>query len=40
MRKQKEVTEAVLTRAGRYHEVTPERRHKKDRSPFHASATR
>jgi hypothetical protein len=34
MRKQKEVTEAVLTRAGRYHEVTPERRHKKDRSPL------
>jgi hypothetical protein len=34
MRKQKEVTEAVLTRAGRYHEVTPERRSKKDRSPL------
>jgi transposase len=34
MRKQKEVTESVLTRAGRYHEVTPERRHKKDRSPL------
>jgi len=34
MRKQKEVTEAVLTRAGRYHEVTPERRRKKDRSPL------
>jgi hypothetical protein len=34
MRKQKEVTESVLTRAGRYHEVTPERRRKKDRSPL------
>jgi hypothetical protein len=34
MRKQKEVTESVLTRAGRYHEVTAERRHKKDRSPL------
>lgn len=34
MRKQKEVTEEVLTRAGRYHEVTPERRSKKDRSPL------
>ena len=34
MRKQKEVTEAVLTRAGRYHEVTPERKRKKDRSPL------
>ena len=34
MRKQKEVTEAVLTRAGRYHEVTPERRSRKDPSPL------
>ena len=34
MRKQKEVTEAVLTRAGRYHEVIPERRYKKDPSPL------
>jgi transposase len=34
MRKQKEVTEEVLTRAGRYHEVTPERKHKKDLSPL------
>ena len=34
MRSQKEVSEEVLTRAGRYHEVTPPRRFKKDPSPL------
>jgi hypothetical protein len=34
MRSQKEVTDDVLTRAGRYHEVTPPRRFKKDLSPL------
>ena len=34
MRKQKEVTEQVLSRAGRYEVVTPERRCKKDPSPL------
>jgi hypothetical protein len=34
MRAQKEVSEDVLTRAGRYQEVTPPRRFKKDPSPL------
>jgi hypothetical protein len=34
MRKQNEVSETVLSRAGRFHEVTPERRKKKDPSPL------
>ena len=34
MRTQTEVTETVLARGGRFHEVTPERRKKKDPSPL------
>jgi len=34
MRAQKEISEDVLTRAGRYHEVTPERQCAKDPSPL------
>jgi transposase len=34
MHSQKEVSEDVLSRAGRYHEVTPERTKKKDPSPL------
>ncbi|MCK6684551.1 MAG: IS1634 family transposase [Thermoanaerobaculia bacterium] len=34
MRRQKEVSEEVLTRGGRYHEVTPERGSAKDPSPL------
>ena len=34
MRSQKEVSEEVLTRAGRYQEVTPARKKKKDSSPL------
>ena len=34
MRSQKEVSEEVLSRAGRYHEVTPPRKFKKDPSPL------
>ena len=34
MRSQKEVSEEVLSRGGRFHEVTPERKKKKDPSPL------
>jgi hypothetical protein len=40
MRTQKEVTETVLARAGRFHEVTPERKRKKDRSPLKVKEVR
>ena len=40
MRKQKEVTETVLARAGRFHEVTPERRKTKDPSPLKVKEVR
>jgi transposase len=40
MRKQKEVTETGLARAGRFHEVTPERRKKKDPSPLKVKEVR
>ena len=40
MRKQNEVTETVLARAGRFHEVTRERRKKKDPSPLKVKEVR
>ncbi len=40
MRRQKEVSQEVLTRSGRYHEVTPERRSAKDPSPLKVKQVR
>lgn len=40
MRRQKEVSEEVLSRAGRYCEVTPERRYAKDPSPLKVKEVR